>query len=133
MSRKFFFFVLSLPEETDIPPLYGETTSDIERHLKYHGAEIIKVREEFLKEGVFYRGNIYGIDYRYGYFVDGDMLVFLFTVPSALKFMESKPVKVQRKIIQRLPQGFLEREFYRLEGFQFAELISGHLYVGTEW
>ncbi len=134
MTRSFFFFELNLPEDVeDIPPLYGETISDIERHLEEHGVEIMSIRKEYLKEKVLYKGDIYGIDYKYGYFIDGEVLVFLFTIPLSLKLMEDKPVRIKQKIMERLRKGFVEREFYKLDGFQFAELVSGRLYVGTEW
>ncbi|WP_457601587.1 hypothetical protein [Hydrogenivirga sp.] len=134
MTRSFFFFELDLPEGVeDIPPLYGETVSDIERHLTEQGIEIVKLRREFLKGKTLYDGSIYGVGYRYGYFVDGDFLVFLFSIPLSLKLMESKPLKVREKIRERLREGFIEREFYKLDGFQFAELIAGRFYVGTEW
>ena len=134
MRKSFFFFELELPPEVeDIPPLYGETVSDIERHLKDHGIEVVNMNRVRIDERKLYRGSIYGIDYRYGYFIDDGVLVFLFTIPLSLKMIERYPARVRAKIEERLRRGFVEREFFKLDGFQFEELVSGKLYVGTEW
>ncbi len=135
MRKEFFLFELDVPEKIeDIPPLFGETVSDIEKHLEEQGIEIVEMKRVKCEENKLYRGSLFGIGYRFGFFVADDELHFLFTIPLAVKLAEERYSRaVWEKLETRLNKGYAERVFYRLGGFQFAELVDSKLYVGTEW
>lgn len=136
MSKLFFFFHLRVPkryEDEEIAPVYATSVSEIEDHLRGQDIEIVEMWKETLEDNQFYSGNFKGFEYRYGFLLDGDVLVFLFTLPASLKNLSYYPLRVQRKIEERLIKGFATREFEPLGVVQFAELIDGQLYVATEW
>lgn len=134
MKQLFFFFNLELPDlEEELDPIYATSVSEIEEHLRRKGIEILDMWKETLEENDLYSGYFMGFEYRYGFVVEEDKLIFLFTVPASLKKLSYYPVRVQRRIEEKLIKGFATREFSRLGVVQFAELIDSHLYVATEW
>ena len=135
MRKLFFFFHIRVPEhyEEEIAPVYATSVSEIEDYLRKQGMEIVEAWKETLEGDQIYSGWFKGFEYRYGFFVDQDTLVFLFSLPASLKNLSRYPVRVQRKIEERLLKGFVTREFEPLGVVQFAELIDGQLYVATEW
>lgn len=132
MRRVFFFFQLSYGGG-EIPPVYATSVSEIEGYLRKRGVKVERVWKETLEDGNLYLGNLFGFEYRYGFVVDGEELVFLFTLPASLKTLSRYPVRVRRRIEDRLVRGFATRRFSSLGVVQFAELVDGKLYVATEW
>lgn len=135
MRKLFFFFHIRVlrNEDKEIAPVYATSVSEVEDHLERQGVEIVEMWKETLENNQVYPGYFKGFEYRYGFLLDGDVLVFLFTLPASLKRLSYYPVKVRRKIEEKLPKGFITRRFEPLEVVQFAELIDGQLYVATEW
>lgn len=134
MEKKFVFFRLSVPDRREIPPVWGQTLSDVERFLQKKGIEIFDMKGVLLKEGKVYAGSIEGIKYKYGFAIDQGKLVFLFSIPEALERARRElPPGWVNSIEKQLLRGFATQEFERLKGFQLKEVISNTLYVGTEW
>lgn len=131
MERTFVF--IRTGSDIDLPPVYAENLSDLEEYLKTNGVKVKSLWKERLKKDRLYTGEIYGTQYKYGFTVDGDTLLFLFTVPSVLNMLDYMPVSKAQRVLKSLWKGFLMREFIPTGGFQVKELIGGALYVGVEW